>query len=181
MKLIKKNIKIKILGNINKFPKSLKNKLKKAEKLTKENKKIQINIALNYGSKEEIIRSVKKIFRKKILINEKRLLYTVEQGDYLGRIAKEYDVKIYEIKNWNNLTSSKLSIGKKLVLYVKDKTKSSIPNSVKNTRVYIVQRGDTLWGIAKKFDGLSVRKIKSLNNLLDDHIKLGTKIIIPTI
>ena len=66
-------------------------------------------------------------------------------------------------------------------MYVKDKTKSSIPNSVKNTRVYIVQRGDTLWGIAKKFDGLSVRKIKSLNNLLDDHLKLGTKIIIPTI
>ena len=78
-KLIKKNIKIKILGNINKFPKSLKNKLKRAEKLTKENKKIQINIALNYGSKEEIIRSVKKIFKKKILINEKNVaknLYT---------------------------------------------------------------------------------------------------------
>ena len=37
------------------------------------------------------------------------------------------------------------------------------------------------WGIAKKFDGLSVRKIKSLNNLIDDHLKLGTKIIIPTI
>ena len=133
------------------------------------------------NNKENNYAFIDAVDSKEILINEKRVLYTVEQGDYLGRIAKEYDVKIYEIKNWNNLTSSKLSIGKKLVLYVKDKTKSSIPNSVKNTRVYIVQRGDTLWGIAKKFDGLSVRKIKSLNNLLDDHLKLGTKIIIPTI
>ena len=66
-------------------------------------------------------------------------------------------------------------------MYVKDKTNITDPNSVKNTRVYIVQRGDTLWGIAKKFDGLSVRKIKSLNNLLHDHLKLGTKIIIPAI
>jgi len=133
------------------------------------------------NNKENNYAFIDAVDSKEILINEKRLIYTVEQGDYLGRIAREYDVKIYEIKNWNKLTSSKLSIGKKLVLYVKDKTNITAPNSVKNTRVYIVQRGDTLWGIAKKFDGLSVRKIKSLNNLLDDHLKLGTKIIIPAI
>ena len=133
------------------------------------------------NNKENNYAFIDAVDSKEILINEKRLLYTVEQGDYLGRIAKEHDVKIYEIKNWNKLTSSKLSIGKKLVLFVKDKTNITTSTSVKNTRVYIVQRGDTLWGIAKKFDGLSVRKIKSLNNLLDDHLKLGTKIIIPTI
>ncbi|MDG1283523.1 MAG: transglycosylase SLT domain-containing protein, partial [Flavobacteriales bacterium] len=133
------------------------------------------------NNKENNYAFIDAVDSKEILINEKRLLYTVEQGDYLGRIAKEYDVKIYEIKNWNKLTSSKLSIGKKLVLYVKDKTNITTPTSVKNTRVYIVQPGDTLWGIAKKFNGLSVRKIKSLNNLLDDHFRLGTKIIIPTI
>ena len=60
-KLIEKNIKLKIIGNINKFPNSLKFKLKDAEKLTRNNNKIQINIALNYGSKEEIINTVKKL------------------------------------------------------------------------------------------------------------------------
>ena len=60
-KIIKKNIKLKILGNINKFPHSLKFKLKEAEKITKLNRGIQVNIALNYGSKEEIIKSVKKL------------------------------------------------------------------------------------------------------------------------
>ena len=78
-KLIKKNIKLKILGNINKFPNSLKSKLLNAEKLTKKKDKIQVNIALNYGSKEEIIYSVKKLINSSISINEKNIskcLYT---------------------------------------------------------------------------------------------------------
>ena len=77
--LEKKNIKIKVLGNIRKFPKSLKKKLQKAEKKTEKNKKIQINIALNYGSREEIVNSVKKLNKLSLLINEKNIskyLYT---------------------------------------------------------------------------------------------------------
>ncbi len=78
-KIVKKNIKLKIIGNINKFPDYLKQKLKKAEKITKKNHKIQINIALNYGSKEEIINSIKKINKSSLIINEKNIsnnLYT---------------------------------------------------------------------------------------------------------
>ena len=77
--LVNKKIKLKIIGNINKFPKSLKVGLLEAEKLTKSNKRIQINIALNYGSKEEIIRAVKKLNRLKLSINDKNIvdnLYT---------------------------------------------------------------------------------------------------------
>ena len=77
--LIKKNIKLKIIGNLNKFPKSLKSKLRNAEKLTNKNNKIQLNIALNYGSKEEIIRSIKKINNLNKKINERNInnyLYT---------------------------------------------------------------------------------------------------------
>ena len=78
-KIIKSNIKLKILGNINKFPHSLKIKLRKAEKLTKKNSKIQLNVALNYGSREEIIKSIKKLNKKKLPINQKNIsnsLYT---------------------------------------------------------------------------------------------------------
>ncbi len=77
--LIDKNVKLKILGNINKFPKSLKSKLREAERLTKLNNRVQINIALNYGSKEEIIRTVKKLCKMSIKINNKNItnnLYT---------------------------------------------------------------------------------------------------------
>ena len=78
-KFIQKNIRLKIIGNINKFPESLKRKLREAEKLTKQNYKIQINIALNYGSKEEIIHSVKKLKKLSTNINERNIsnyLYT---------------------------------------------------------------------------------------------------------
>ncbi len=83
-KLLNKNIKLKIIGNINKFPASLKTKLIKAEKLTSKKNKIQINIALNYGSKEEIINSVKKTINLSIPINEKNIsqnLYTKDIPD----------------------------------------------------------------------------------------------------
>ena len=77
--LMKNNIKLKIIGNITKFPKSLKIKLIKAEKLTRKNNTIQINIALNYGSKEEIVKSIKKLTKLSKPINEKNIskyLYT---------------------------------------------------------------------------------------------------------
>ena len=67
------------IGNINKFPNSLKNKLIKIQDYTKENKLIQVNLALNYGSKEEIINSVKKTINLSQSINEKSIsknLYT---------------------------------------------------------------------------------------------------------
>ena len=72
--LLKRDIKIKVIGNLKQFPKELKLKLNNVEKLTKNNKTIQINMALNYGSKQEIIGSV-----KKLNINEKNIeknLYT---------------------------------------------------------------------------------------------------------
>ena len=82
--LLKKNIKLKILGNINKFPSSLKKKLNKAQKISNKNNKIQINLALNYGSKEEIMNSVKKIIKSSKPINEKNIkkyLYTKDIPD----------------------------------------------------------------------------------------------------
>ena len=64
--LIKNNLKINIIGDISRFPKNLKKILNKSLKLTSKNKKMQINLALNYGSKNEILSSFKKILRKKL-------------------------------------------------------------------------------------------------------------------
>ena len=74
-----KKIKIKIFGNLDKFPTKLKNKLKLIEKKTSQNTLLQINLALNYGSRQEIIHSIKKIIKKKNNITEKTIsnnLYT---------------------------------------------------------------------------------------------------------
>ena len=68
--LKKKNIKIKVIGNINPFPINLKLKIKKLQNYTKTNNRIQINMALNYGARDEIINAVNKLNRKAIKINE---------------------------------------------------------------------------------------------------------------
>ena len=81
---IEKKIKLKIIGNINKFPNFLKQKLRNAEKLTKNNNRIQINIALNYGSKEEIITTIRKLQKLSLKINNKNIsdnLYTANIPD----------------------------------------------------------------------------------------------------
>ena len=67
--LYKKNIKLKFIGNIN-FNKNLIKLIKYSEKKTLKNKKLQINLALNYGSKNELITSFKSLNKKKIQINE---------------------------------------------------------------------------------------------------------------
>ncbi len=77
--LQKNNIKIKIIGNINPFPNKLKNKILNIQKLTKKNKSIQINMALNYGSRQEIVNAFKMLKKKSLRINEyniSKFLYT---------------------------------------------------------------------------------------------------------
>ncbi len=77
--LLKREIKIKVIGKTTPFSKELKLKLRNVEKLTIKNKKIQINMALNYGSRQEIIEAIKKIKKKSLSITEKNIeknLYT---------------------------------------------------------------------------------------------------------
>ena len=78
-KIIKKDIKLKFIGELNKLPSKLQKLIKLSEKKTFNKKTLQVNIALNYGSKIELINTVKKIKQKKIAINEKNIdnnLYT---------------------------------------------------------------------------------------------------------
>ena len=82
--LLKNNLRLNILGDISKFPKKLKNPINNAIKLTSKNTKLQINLALNYGSKDEILRSVKLMNQNKTLISIKNIeknLYTSNMPD----------------------------------------------------------------------------------------------------
>ena len=117
---------------------------------------------------------------KEILIDEERIIYKVQRGDYLGKIAREHGVRVFELKKWNSLKSTKLNIEQKLILYVKKDLKKIKNNQKKGKNEYVVQKGDTLWEIAKKNNGISIWKIKSLNNLETDKLMPGTKILLPT-
>ena len=78
------NIKFKILGNINTLSPILKKKLFKSEEITKNNTKLQVNLALNYGSKYELVDTFKILNKKKKKISIKNIensLYTAEIPD----------------------------------------------------------------------------------------------------
>ena len=70
--LNKQKIKLKIIGKKN-FSSKLNNLLKLSEKKTKNNKRLQINLALNYGSKAELVDAFKELKKNNIIINEKNV------------------------------------------------------------------------------------------------------------
>ena len=74
--VIKQGIKLNILGELNKLPQNVRKTLKNCTELTKKNKKITVNLAINYGSKKEILYAFKKIKKRLTLKNFEKNLYT---------------------------------------------------------------------------------------------------------
>lgn len=80
----------------------------------------------------------------------------------------------------NNLTSDLLSIGQ--IINIPSSTTIVTPSEddiINEENTYIVQRGDTLWSISRKF-GVSVDDIKNANNLTNEILTIGSTIIVPT-
>lgn len=96
-------------------------------------------------------------------------LYIVKSGDTLWSIANKTGVSVSELKRINNLSSNLLSIGQKLKL--SDSTTES------DTNYYVVKSGDTLYSIANKY-GISVDKLKDINNLSSNNLSIGQKLLI---
>ena len=74
------NIKLRIIGTKN-FSNKINKLLDKSEKITFRNTKLQINLALNYGSKSELINAFKSIRKKKEIINEKNVIKNLQTKD----------------------------------------------------------------------------------------------------
>ena len=117
---------------------------------------------------------------------DKRIRYKVRSGDFLGKIANKFGVRVSDLKRWNSLKSSRLKIGQRLSVYPKkigvSAQKTSKKKVVKSTikgshEVYTVKKGDSLWSISQKFKNVSVDKIKKWNNIWSAKgLKPGTKL-----
>ena len=79
--IISNGIRLKFIGKIEKLPINLKTSLKKSAQLTKKNKKIIVNLAINYGSKDEIVNSAKKTKKNINLKNLEKNLFTKNLPD----------------------------------------------------------------------------------------------------
>lgn len=96
--------------------------------------------------------------------------YTVKSGDSLWSISRKFGVTVNDLKKVNNLSSNLLSIGQNLIIPGKKNNTSS--------NEYVVKKGDTLYGIANKYN-VSVDNLKSYNNLSTDSLSIGQIIKIP--
>jgi len=138
--------------------------------------------------------------------NMKAVTYKIKSGDNLGYIAAWYNVRVSDIKYWNNIYKNRIRAGQKLTIYVKKtkvdyyakvdkmtfdqkqkrigKTASKPTNNTaakynKNANYvyYKVRSGDNLWSIAKKYPGISNTDIMELNGITDaGSLKVGQKL-----
>ncbi len=120
-----------------------------------------------------------------------KIIYRVRSGDVLGTIAERYHVRVSDLRSWNNLRGNMIRTDQRLHIWVKPSqvastTRSATTNrstqpqtvTIAGSKYHVVQSGDTLWDIAKAYDGLSIEKLKKLNNLKTNKIKPGQKLVI---
>lgn len=115
------------------------------------------------------------------------IYYKVRSGNSLGYIASRHGVRVDELRQWNNLRGNMIHPGQ--ILKVMLPPGKSVQNIVEKSNPapitkpisgnqYVVQPGDTLWSIAKKFDGLTIEKLMSLNGLPNNKITPGQKLVV---
>jgi membrane-bound lytic murein transglycosylase D len=139
-----------------------------------------------------------------------RIVYRVQNGDYLGKIASRYRVSVNQIKRWNNLKSNNIRVGQRLIIYRGGKAPASSTSSsqakpaatpakpaatsakpaattVQNTTaasgeytIYVVKDGDSFYSIAKNYPGVSAQNIMDFNGIDSSKIRPGMKIKIPS-
>ena len=110
-----------------------------------------------------------KVAKKDEENNSDKTIYTVVKGDTLYQIAQKYSVSVQDIIDANNLVSTSLSIGQKLL----------IPTSNNKDTLYTVVSGDSLYKIANQY-GVTVDEIKKLNNLTSNLLSIGQVLKIPS-
>ena len=127
-----------------------------------------------------------------------RIVYRVQNGDYLGRIATKYRVSVAQIKKWNNLKSNNIRVGQRLIIYrggrapvstsstAKPAASTTKPSTTTSSAasgsytIYTVKSGDSLYTIAKNYPGISAQNIMDFNGIDGSKIYPGMKIKIPS-
>lgn len=160
--------------------------------------KIPVHAKLNLEmNRVSILDSASKVGRRELEMVAKKttgstygresVTYSVKSGDVIGLIAQRHHVRVEDIKRWNNLQSNVIRPGQRLNIWILPSgtvIASKTPRvtteifSSPQGKVYTVQPGDSLWDISKKFQGLTIEKIKSLNNLKTNKLQPGQKLIV---
>ena len=113
-----------------------------------------------YGRSAAIASSKKQVVR-----SNEQSVHTVKSGENLGLIAQRYKCSITDLKEWNNIKGTTIQPRQKLIVYKPKESRVIAANTTGKFLYHTIKSGDTLWDIAKMYDGVTVDKIKSLNNI----------------
>lgn len=109
--------------------------------------------------------------------SESNITYVVQKGDTLYSIASKYKVTVDEIKRFNNLNSNILSIGQTLKIPSKELPPIDLEDIIPSNS-YVVQKGDTLYSIARK-NNVLLQDLINVNNLTDYELYVGQILKLP--
>lgn len=104
-----------------------------------------------------------------LTVDSSKKLHTVEKGENLTLIANKYETSADQLKQWNNLDSDSIQIGQKLIVSAQVEDASVEEPTF---TYYTVQKGDTVFTIAKKF-GVNTEDVISWNQLADNSLQIG--------
>ncbi|MEP2060014.1 MAG: LysM peptidoglycan-binding domain-containing protein [Maribacter litoralis] len=115
---------------------------------------------------------------------ENSIRYRVRDGDFLGKIAERYGVRVSQLKQWNGLRSNNLRIGQRLTIYPRKNPSSSVkpretPSRTavaNNSKIHEVRSGDSLWTISRKYPGVTIENLRKWNGISGNNLKPGTKL-----
>lgn len=143
------------------------------------------NEAAIYAQAEADLKS-KEATLPQLVKAEEEIRYRVKSGDYLGRIAEQYGVGVSEIKRWNGLRNNMLRVGQRLTIFPRkpvtsirsqQKEPAANPGSISSdTRVHVVQEGDSLWTISRRYPGISIENLREWNGLSSNNLRPGTRL-----
>ena len=137
--------------------------------------------------------------------NGDKIIYTIQQGDYLGKIAQKFGVKVSDIQAWNGLIGTNITAGKTLIIWTgKKSAQNSLPTQSKTTtqkpatqtntsdtkasttfsdkdytlvETYTVKSGDNPYNIAKRYSWATADEILKWNNISDpSKLQIGQKL-----
>jgi membrane-bound lytic murein transglycosylase D len=120
--------------------------------------------------KTEVV-SVDTTSSKVVKAKDSTKMHQVVKGDNLSQIALKYEVSKEDLKEWNNLEDDNIKLGSSLIIS---------NESIENFEDYVVQSGDYLSTIARKYN-VTLEDLKEWNNLEDNSILTGStlKILVP--
>jgi len=101
-------------------------------------------------------------------------IHQVKGGETLFGITKQYDITLSQIKSWNALESNTIYTGQKLIVSIDAAPVIQAPQR-ENFNTYVVKRGDTLWGIARKHN-MSLAELRQYNGGDVNRLRVGQEI-----